>query len=63
MQQYISNLLLTGEKKKGWNLKMKKIYKCNECDTTITIESEAHDLGDSITCPCDKEMFWLAKDI
>lgn len=40
---------------------MKKIYKCNACETIITIETEVHDLGDSITCPCDKEMFWLAK--
>jgi hypothetical protein len=32
---------------------MKKIYKCEECKTIITIETEEHELPDSIVCPCD----------
>lgn len=42
---------------------IKKIYKCNECKTIITIETEVHELPDSIICPCDTPMEWLAKDI
>ena len=35
---------------------MKNIYKCEECNTIITIETEAHDLPESIVCPCDQIM-------
>ena len=35
---------------------MKRIYKCDECNTTITIETEAHPLPETIICPCDKEI-------
>ena len=35
---------------------MKKIYKCDICNTTITIETETHELHDVITCPCDAPM-------
>ena len=32
---------------------IKKIYKCNECETTITIITKVHELPESIICPCD----------
>jgi hypothetical protein len=35
---------------------MKSIYKCEECATVITIETEVHDLPESIVCPCDQIM-------
>lgn len=35
---------------------MKTIYKCPECATTITIETEAHDMPESIICPCEQTM-------
>jgi hypothetical protein len=35
---------------------MKTIYKCPECATTITIETEAHDMPESIICPCEQIM-------
>ena len=34
----------------------KKIYKCTECNTIISIETEVHDLPASIVCPCDQVM-------
>lgn len=34
----------------------KQIYKCEECKTVITIETEVHELPESIICPCDKVM-------
>lgn len=41
---------------------MKKVYKCESCPTTVTIESEIHDLGDEITCVCDSLMNWIDKE-
>lgn len=35
---------------------MKKIYKCKDCVTVITIETEIHELPESIICPCDQSM-------
>jgi hypothetical protein len=35
---------------------MKSIYKCEDCKTIITIETEVHDLPESIICPCDQSM-------
>jgi predicted nucleic acid-binding Zn ribbon protein len=32
---------------------IKKIYKCKECETTITIVTKVHELPESIICPCD----------
>jgi len=32
---------------------IKKIYKCSECETTITIVTKVHELPESIICPCD----------
>lgn len=37
---------------------MKKVYKCESCDTIVTIVSEVHDLGSQITCACDQVMEW-----
>ena len=34
--------------------RVKKIYKCVECDTMITIVTKVHELPESIICPCDK---------
>ena len=34
----------------------KKIYKCENCDTVISIETEVHDLPSSIICPCESVM-------
>ena len=33
--------------------RVKKIYKCNECETMITIITKVHELPESIICPCD----------
>ena len=33
--------------------RVKKIYKCNECETMITIVTRVHELPESIICPCD----------
>jgi hypothetical protein len=33
--------------------RIKKIYKCNECETMITIVTKVHELPESIICPCD----------
>ncbi len=33
--------------------RVKKIYKCVECETMITIVTKVHDLPESIICPCD----------
>jgi len=35
---------------------MKNIYKCPDCNTSITIETEIHALPESIVCPCDQVM-------
>lgn len=35
---------------------MKRIYKCNDCLTIITIETDAHPLPETIICPCDTEI-------
>jgi hypothetical protein len=35
---------------------MKKIYKCEDCSTVISIETEVHKLPESIICPCDLSM-------
>lgn len=35
---------------------MKNIYKCEECSTVITIETDVHTLPESIICPCDSTM-------
>ena len=35
------------------NKQIKKIYKCEECKTTITIVTKVHELPESIICPCD----------
>lgn len=35
---------------------MQKTYKCDDCDTVITIATKTHELHDVITCPCDKPM-------
>jgi hypothetical protein len=35
---------------------MKNIYKCEECKTVITIETDQHELPESIICPCDSVM-------
>jgi hypothetical protein len=32
---------------------IKKIYKCKECETVITIVTKVHELPESIICPCD----------
>jgi hypothetical protein len=40
------------------NKQIKKIYKCDECKTTITIVTKVHELPESIICPCDN----VAKD-
>jgi DNA-directed RNA polymerase subunit RPC12/RpoP len=32
---------------------IKKIYKCSDCETVITIETSVHELPESIICPCD----------
>jgi len=32
---------------------IKRIYKCEECKTTITISTKVHELPESIICPCD----------
>jgi hypothetical protein len=34
--------------------RVKKIYKCVECETMITIVTKVHELPESIICPCDK---------
>jgi hypothetical protein len=31
-------------------------YECPECKTIITIETEVHELPESIVCPCDTVM-------
>ena len=33
--------------------RVKKVYKCIECETMITIVTKVHDLPESIICPCD----------
>jgi hypothetical protein len=33
--------------------RVKKIYKCSECETMITIVTKVHELPESIICPCD----------
>ena len=33
--------------------RIKKIYKCSECETMITIITKVHELPESIICPCD----------
>jgi DNA-directed RNA polymerase subunit RPC12/RpoP len=33
--------------------RVKKIYKCVECETMITIVTKVHELPESIICPCD----------
>ena len=33
--------------------RVKKIYKCKECETMITIVTKVHELPESIICPCD----------
>jgi hypothetical protein len=33
-----------------------KTYKCDDCDTVITIVTQEHELHDVITCPCEKPM-------
>ena len=35
---------------------MKSIYKCEECLTVITIETDVHSMPESIICPCEKVM-------
>lgn len=35
---------------------MKKIYKCEDCKTVISIETEVHELPESIICPCELSM-------
>jgi DNA-directed RNA polymerase subunit RPC12/RpoP len=35
---------------------MKTTYKCEECKTIISIETEVHELPESIICPCDQVM-------
>ena len=44
--------------RRGWydqsmSKQIKKIYKCKECETTITIVTKVHELPESIICPCD----------
>ncbi len=31
----------------------KRIYKCTDCKTVITVETSVHELPESIVCPCD----------
>lgn len=38
--------------------RVKKIYKCDDCKTMITIVTKVHKLPESIICPCDG----IAKD-
>jgi predicted nucleic acid-binding Zn ribbon protein len=35
---------------------MKNIYKCEECSTTITVETNVHEMPESIICPCEATM-------
>lgn len=35
---------------------MINVYACPECKTKITIETEVHDLPESIICPCEQTM-------
>jgi hypothetical protein len=35
---------------------MKNTYKCPECATSIVINTKAHELPESIICPCDSIM-------
>ncbi len=36
------------------NKRVKKVYKCIDCNTMITIVTKVHELPESIICPCDK---------